>query len=108
MVIWKAGLLKGLQTVVHDNGAPCCHAGDLFLSVYGDGLFNLCKGLQSHPAPKSNQSDSGQVRLLKPSSTHTIQFYFLLTDRQRQCLTLDVIHPVLSTASGGHPEFIER
>ncbi|CAL8296460.1 unnamed protein product [Lota lota] len=62
----------------HADGAPCCHAGELSPSVCGDGWFNLCTliaqcatGVQPHPAPESNQSDSGQVRLLKPAINHT-------------------------------------
>ncbi|CAL8369284.1 unnamed protein product [Gadus morhua 'NCC'] len=34
-------------------------------------LFNRATGAQPHPAPESNQSDSGQVRLLKPTVIHT-------------------------------------
>ena len=56
------------------------HAGALSLSVFvcGDGRFNLdtfmapCStSLQTHPAPESNLSDSGQARLLKPAIIHT-------------------------------------
>ncbi|CAL8326343.1 unnamed protein product [Lota lota] len=64
--------------MVHAAGAPYCHVGDLSLSVCGGGWFNLCTliaqcatGVQPHPAPDSNQSDSGQVRLLKPATIHT-------------------------------------
>ena len=45
------------------------------LSVWRDGRFILCAliaqcttGVQPHPAPESNQSDSGKVRLLKPDT----------------------------------------
>ena len=38
-------------------------------SVYGDGC---CAGVPPHPAPDSNLSDSGQVRLLTPSVNNTL------------------------------------
>ena len=44
----------------------------------GDGWLKRCTliaqratGVQPHPAPESNQSDSGQVKLLKPAIIHT-------------------------------------
>ena len=53
------------------------HAGNLS-SVCGDDSANLytltaqcAAGVQPHPAPESNQSDSCQVRLLNPAIIHT-------------------------------------
>ena len=34
-------------------------------------LLNVTTGVQPHPAPESNQSDLGQMRLLKPAIIHT-------------------------------------
>ena len=46
----------------------CCHLGEHFLSVCGDGWFNLCTlitqcatGVQPHPAPESNQTGPGEA-----------------------------------------------
>ena len=39
-------------------------------AIHGDGCFNLCT--QPHPAPESNQSEWGQVRLRKPGIIHTL------------------------------------
>ena len=43
----KAGLLFGLQTTIHDAGAPCCHAGYLFPSV---GIAGLTCAASPSPA----------------------------------------------------------
>ncbi|CAL8272225.1 unnamed protein product [Lota lota] len=74
----ETGLLLRLNAMRPADGAPCCHAEELSPSVCGGGWFNLCTliaqcatGVQPHPAPESNQSDSGQVRLLKPAPIHT-------------------------------------
>ena len=70
--------------MIHDNGAPRCHAGGLSVSVWVDGWFNLLhtdysmcnNGGQPLRGPRVN-SDSGQGRLLKPHNlcvfihTHT-------------------------------------
>ena len=52
---------------------------EISFGVNGDGWLNLCTlisqcttGVQPHPAPESIQSDSGQVRLLKPAINHTL------------------------------------
>ena len=39
--------MYGLQIIKNDTGAPCCHAGDLSLSVYGDVWFNMYSALPS-------------------------------------------------------------
>ena len=57
-----------------------CHAGDLSLSVCGDGWFTLgtlitqqATAMQPHKAPEYNQSETGQVRRLKPAvNKHTM------------------------------------
>ena len=58
-------------------------------SMCGGGWLNQCTlisqctgvqmSVQPHPASQSNQSDSGQVRLLKPSPTHTHYFVIGIT-----------------------------
>ena len=60
--------------------------GSVCESVCGDGWFNLCtlivqctKGVQPHPAPECNQSDSGQVKLLKQTINHTHSQIYTLT-----------------------------
>ena len=66
-------------------GSPCCHSAEC-----GDGWFNLfmnsctlitqCTiGVHPHPAPKSTQSDSGQVRPLKQAiiQAHSTVYFHL-------------------------------
>ena len=47
VVVAASWFIVVMQTVIHADGAPYCHAGDLSLSVFGDGRFNLrATGLQ--------------------------------------------------------------
>jgi hypothetical protein len=66
-VMLKAGLLKGLQTLIHELVLHVA-VQEISLSVYGDGWFNLCRlitqcttGVQPNPAPGSNQTPPGEA-----------------------------------------------
>ena len=51
--------------MIHRAGVPKISYASCLVMAGGT------KDVQPKPAPKSNQSDSGQVRLLKPAITHT-------------------------------------
>ena len=67
------------QNVRARAGVDCCHVRALswVCVVIADStcvprLLPCTTGVQPHPAPESNQTDSGQVRLLKLAINHTL------------------------------------
>ena len=67
-LVVKVGLTH-THTQAHKQAhAPHTHTCDDAI----DPLISQCtRGVQPHPVPQSNQSDSGQVRLIKPDFRRT-------------------------------------
>ena len=88
------------------DGAPCCHAGDLSLSVCGDGLSNLLHtdySMDSQCAASfspSVQSDLGRWGSLnQPSSPHTPGWHPHVTTNWLQNSHLQCQPPHINTRS---------